>query len=210
MIKLKSINKTYYGGAALHVLKGINLDISQGEMISIMGASGSGKSTLLNILGILDTYDTGEYYLNNLLIQNLSETKAAELYNAIKGTNYTPNMLKMNTIQNPLYYGGLRNDVSFAIEDKFVILFEHQSTVNPNMGLRCLLYIADIYKQLIQSRIDDLFRPTPMDIGTPEFYVLYNGKDKFPENDTINLSDLFRVHREMTPLQKNSMHYWMK
>ena len=60
MIYLKDINKTYYNGAPLHVLKGINLDIKRGEFVSIMGASGSGKSTLLNILGILDNYDTGE------------------------------------------------------------------------------------------------------------------------------------------------------
>ena len=60
MIYLKDINKTYYNGAPLHELKGINLDIKRGEFVSIMGASGSGKSTLLNILGILDNYDTGE------------------------------------------------------------------------------------------------------------------------------------------------------
>ena len=59
MIHLKDINKTYYGAQTLHVLKGINLDIEEGEFVSIMGQSGSGKSTLLNILGILDNYDSG-------------------------------------------------------------------------------------------------------------------------------------------------------
>ena len=78
MIHLEGINKTYFNGAPLHVLKGIDLDM-KGEMVSIMGASGSGKSTLLNILGILDTYDTGIYTLNGQLIRNLSETRAAEL-----------------------------------------------------------------------------------------------------------------------------------
>ena len=68
MIQLKDIHKTYHNGAPLHVLKGITLDIKQGEFVSIMGASGSGKSTLLNILGILDNYDSGEYYLNETLI----------------------------------------------------------------------------------------------------------------------------------------------
>jgi putative ABC transport system ATP-binding protein len=85
VIQLKDINKTYNNGAPLHVLKGINLDIQKGEFVSIMGSSGSGKSTLLNILGILDSYDTGEYYLNGTLIKNLSETKAAEYRNRMIG-----------------------------------------------------------------------------------------------------------------------------
>ena len=85
MIQLKGINKTYFNGAPLHVLKGIDLEIEKGEMVSIMGASGSGKSTLLNILGILDTYDIGTYHLNGQLIQNLSESRAAELRNQMIG-----------------------------------------------------------------------------------------------------------------------------
>jgi ABC-type nitrate/sulfonate/bicarbonate transport system ATPase subunit len=79
VIKLTDINKTYPGAVPLHVLKGINLEIGKGELVSIIGASGSGKSTLLNILGILDNYDSGEYYLDNVLIKNLSENRAAEL-----------------------------------------------------------------------------------------------------------------------------------
>lgn len=72
MITLKDINKTYYTEAtSLHVLKGIDLHIANGEYVSIMGASGSGKSTLLNILGILDNYDTGDYFLDNKMIINL-------------------------------------------------------------------------------------------------------------------------------------------
>ena len=69
----------------LHVLKGINLEIRKGELVSIMGASGSGKSTLLNILGILDNYDSGEYFLDGTLIKNLSENKAAEYRNRMIG-----------------------------------------------------------------------------------------------------------------------------
>ena len=121
------------------------------------------------------------------------ENKSAELYNAIKGTRYAPSALSMNTLQNALYYGSLRNDVSFTVEDKLVILLEHQTTVNPNMGLRCLLYIADIYKHLIQSNKDDLYKVVPMSIETPEFYVLYNGRESYPEKDIMKLSDLFRV-----------------
>lgn len=109
IIQLKEINKTYNNGAPMHVLKGINLNIEKGEMVSIMGSSGSGKSTLLNILGILDTYDTGTYYLNNLLIKNLSESKAAELRNRMIGFIFQSfNLISFkNAVENvalPLYY----------------------------------------------------------------------------------------------------------
>lgn len=112
VIQLKDINKTYNNGAPLHVLKGIDLDIKKGEFVSIMGASGSGKSTLLNILGILDSYDTGEYYLNGTLIKNLSETKAAEYRNRMIGFIFQSfNLITFkNAVENvalPLFYQGV-------------------------------------------------------------------------------------------------------
>ena len=85
MIHLENVNKTYYGAQPLHVLKGINLDIAEGEFVSIMGASGSGKSTLLNILGILDNYDSGLYELAGVRIWDLSERKAADYRNRMIG-----------------------------------------------------------------------------------------------------------------------------
>ena len=112
MIELRDINKTYNNGAPLHVLKGINLDIEKGEMVSIMGASGSGISTLLNILGVLDTYDTGTYKLNGQLIQHLSESQAAELRNRTIGFVFQSfNLISFkNAVENvalPLYYQGV-------------------------------------------------------------------------------------------------------
>ena len=86
MIKITNLHKSYnIGKNKLHVLKGLNLSIGAGEMVSIMGSSGSGKSTLLNILGILDSYNEGEYVLNNTLIKKLTETKAAKLRNQYLG-----------------------------------------------------------------------------------------------------------------------------
>ena len=86
MIKIRKLHKSYLTGSnRLHVLKGIDLDVQQGEMVSVMGSSGSGKSTLLNIIGILDSYDNGEYHLDDVLIKNVSETKAAYLRNKILG-----------------------------------------------------------------------------------------------------------------------------
>lgn len=112
MIRLENINKTYYGAQPLHVLKGIDLHIGEGEFVSIMGASGSGKSTLLNILGILDNYDEGEYHLAGTLIKNLSEKRAAEYRNRMIGFVFQSfNLIGFKTavenVELPLFYQGM-------------------------------------------------------------------------------------------------------
>ena len=112
MIHLENINKTYQGAQPLHVLKGINLDISAGEFVSIMGASGSGKSTLLNILGILDNYDEGTYELAGVLIKNLSERRAADYRNRMIGFIFQSfNLIGFKTavenVELPLFYQGV-------------------------------------------------------------------------------------------------------
>jgi putative ABC transport system ATP-binding protein len=128
IITLRNINKSYdVGHNKLHVLKGINLSITEGEMLSIMGASGSGKSTLLNILGILDNYDNGEYHLNGLLMHNLSETKAAYYRNQYIGFVFQSfNLISFkNAMENvalPLYYQKVsrkqRNKIAMEYLDK--------------------------------------------------------------------------------------------
>ncbi|MGP1625180.1 ABC transporter ATP-binding protein [Prevotella koreensis] len=112
IIHLRGVNKTYLGAQPLHVLKGIDLDISRGEFVSIMGASGSGKSTLLNILGILDNYDSGEYVLGGTLIKDLSERKAAEYRNRMIGFIFQSfNLISFKTavenVELPLFYQGV-------------------------------------------------------------------------------------------------------
>lgn len=112
MIHLENIHKTYYAGAPLHVLKGISLDIGEGEFVSIMGASGSGKSTLLNILGILDNYDEGLYTLGGTPVKNLSESRAADYRNRMIGFifqsfNLIPFKNAMENVALPLYYQGV-------------------------------------------------------------------------------------------------------
>ena len=110
MIKLTQIRKSYHlADTSFEVLKGIDLNIREGEFVSIMGSSGSGKSTLLNILGILDNYDSGSYQLNNTLIKDLSQKKAAQLRNQFLGFVFQSfNLLSFkNAIENvalPLYY----------------------------------------------------------------------------------------------------------
>jgi putative ABC transport system ATP-binding protein len=114
IIRLKDINKSYGNGSnILHVLKGIDLDIKKGEMVSIMGASGSGKSTLLNVIGILDNHDKGEYVLDGLTIKDLTEKKAAYLRNEMIGFVFQSfNLISFkNAMENvalPLYYRGIR------------------------------------------------------------------------------------------------------
>jgi putative ABC transport system ATP-binding protein len=100
------------GSSSLHVLKGINFKVQEGELVAIMGSSGSGKSTLLNILGMLDVSDKGEYLLDNIEIKNLDETKAAKYRNQFLGFVFQSfNLINYkNAIENvalPLYYRGI-------------------------------------------------------------------------------------------------------
>ena len=114
MIQLKNIHKTYYiGQNSLHVLKGVDMNIEKGEMISIMGSSGSGKSTLLNVIGILDNYDEGEFFLDGKFIRDLNETQAAKLRNRTLGFVFQSfNLIAFkNALENvalPLYYQGVK------------------------------------------------------------------------------------------------------
>lgn len=113
MIRLQNIHKSYdMGSNKLHVLKGIDLNVGQGEMVSIMGSSGSGKSTLLNIIGLLDNHDLGDFYLDGLLIRDMNETKAARLRNQFIGFVFQSfNLISFkNAVENvalPLYYQGI-------------------------------------------------------------------------------------------------------
>ncbi len=110
IIKLESIHKSYITGSnKLHVLKGIDLEIEKGEMVSIMGSSGSGKSTLLNVIGLLDQHDRGVYHLDGLEIKNMSETKAAHYRNQMIGFVFQSfNLISfknaMENVAMPLYY----------------------------------------------------------------------------------------------------------
>ncbi|MCE2496107.1 MAG: ABC transporter ATP-binding protein [Flavobacteriales bacterium] len=128
MIRIRDLNKSYQmGHNSLHVLKGIDLDIGQGEFVSIMGSSGSGKSTLLNILGLLDEHDNGSYHLNDVLMKNLSEKKAAYYRNQFIGFVFQSfNLISFkNALENvalPLYYQKVprkkRNQLAMEYLDK--------------------------------------------------------------------------------------------
>jgi putative ABC transport system ATP-binding protein len=128
LVRLEKINKYYRVGAhSLHVLRDVEMSIDEGEMVSIMGASGSGKSTLLNILGILDAYDGGKYWLGDTLIQHLGERQAAQYRNKFIGFifqsfNLLPFKTAIENVALPLYYQGVarrkRNQIAMQYLDR--------------------------------------------------------------------------------------------
>ena len=121
MIRVEKINKSYGSGAdAVHVLRNVDLEVRDGEFVSIMGSSGSGKSTLLNVLGILDRYDTGAYYLDDRLVRDLSEREAAQYRNRFLGFVFQSfNLLTFKTaaenVALPLYYQGVSRRATHAL-----------------------------------------------------------------------------------------------
>lgn len=114
MIQIKDLHKSYHmGNNSLHVLKGINFNVKEGELVSIMGSSGSGKSTLLNILGMLDEADEGSYTLDGVAIKNLNEKIAANYRNKFLGFVFQSfNLINyksaLDNVAMPLYYQGLK------------------------------------------------------------------------------------------------------
>lgn len=113
MIELKNICKTYNSGTLVNALSNVNLHIDDGDFISVMGPSGCGKSTLLNVIGILDDYDSGEYYLDRTLIKNINEEIAAKIRNSkigfiFQGFNLIENKNSLDNVALPLYYKGCK------------------------------------------------------------------------------------------------------
>ena len=124
-----------------------------------------------------------------------------ELYCAIKGVTLSPDIpVSINTLEKVMYMN-LYNDISFEIGGKLVILIEHQSTINPNIALRLLMYIARVLEKTVKGK--SLYSGKRLSIPWPEFYVLYNGQDSFPDEVIYRLSDLFE-RPEALGLSKNA------
>lgn len=127
VISLKGIHKTYNNGQPLEVLKGVDMDIQEGEMVALMGASGSGKSTLLNILGLLDHYDDGEYWLSGKKMKGLNDAEIADYRGRMIGFvfqsfNLIPHKKALENVALPLLYQDIkrkeRNELALALLEK--------------------------------------------------------------------------------------------
>jgi hypothetical protein len=112
-----------------------------------------------------------------------------ELYCALEGVTLPPDApITINTLEGVLFMERV-NDISFAVANKLVVILEHQSTVNPNMPLRCLLYLARLYEKIINNK--DIYKSKLVNIPRPECFVLYNGLADYPDETILKLSDAF-------------------
>ena len=123
-----------------------------------------------------------------------------ELANLLEGTHYTnPKAIRITTLRGT-FFNDLKNDISFQLENHFLVLFEHQSTVNENMPLRCLFYLSKLLQKRIEQR--DLYKEELLKIPAPRFYVFYNGSKALPDKQELHLSDSFadtaRNYMELT------------
>lgn len=121
------------------------------------------------------------------------------LYNALHGTNLTLSCPVEQIRLDNVMYMSIVNDVSFLVDNKIIVLAEHQSTINENMPLRCLEYIARLYEKIQEPTAR--YHRTLQKIPTPEFYVFYNGQENYPVNKTLKLSDAFMTKPEQLPLE---------
>ena len=126
MLRIENLDKSYVTGKnRLHVLKSVDLTIGDGEMVSIMGASGSGKSTLMNVIGLLDSYDSGTYHIDGQLMKGLSETRAAvwrrkSIGFVFQSFNLIPFKTAAENVALPLYYQGMRRSKRLAIAKDYL------------------------------------------------------------------------------------------
>ena len=133
-------------------------------------------------------------YKDSVFVDFFSEDRTAKanflaLYNALHGTDYQSTAILKNIRLKQVLYMSFANDVSYLVDNKIIVLAEHQSTINPNMPIRCLEYIARLYEQFYKSK--EKYSRKQLAIPTPEFYVFYNGKEPYRGDSLLKLSDSF-------------------
>ncbi len=146
--------------------------------------------------------NTNKKYKDSVFTRYFSDKqKLRLLYNALENTNYGEETeVNIITLEDVLFMNQ-KNDICFTIDNKFILLIEHQSTINNNMPLRCLLYIAREYEKLIDRNI--VYRSTLQKIPTPHCYVFYNGVRNYPKEKILKLSDAFLVPQNPPELELN-------
>jgi hypothetical protein len=143
-----------------------------------------------------DTHGQRQYKSSLFADYFNNEHRLIEAYNALSGEHYPKDTrIGFETLANVLYMGGY-NDIAFTIEGRYVILVEHQSTLSNNLPLRLLLYLARIYEKMVPS--DELYHRKLYRIPTPEFIVVYNGREPYPDRQVLRLSDAF-IAQEKSP-----------
>ena len=143
-------------------------------------------------------------YKDSVFVDLFSEDEKAKenflsLYNALHGTELTDIEQLKNIRLDQVLYMSFYNDVSYLVDNKIIVLAEHQSTINPNMPLRCLEYISRLYETIFESK--EKYSRKLLHIPRPEFYVFYNGEETFPSDKTLKLSDAFIEKTEDTSLE---------
>ena len=139
-------------------------------------------------------------YKDSVFVDLFSTDKTAKanflsLYNALHGTDYQSTAILKNIRLKQVLYMSFANDVSYLVDNKIIVLAEHQSTINPNIPIRCLEYIARLYEQFYKSK--EKYSRKQLAIPTPEFYVFYNGKELYRGDSLLKLSDSFtQKHNE--------------
>ena len=149
----------------------------------------SGAKQVQNVPSASTVIPVNRTYKSTLFIMLFQDkNNLLELYNAISGKHYTdPGILEINTLENAIYMT-VKNDISFLIDGR-LSLYEHQSTYNPNLPLRFLIYIAKLYSRM--TRNANLYGTKVVRIPPPEFLIFYNGREELPDRTVLNLSDMY-------------------
>ena len=123
-----------------------------------------------------------------------------ELYCALDGVSLPKDVpVTINTLEDVLFMDFI-NDISFEIDGKLVVLIEHQSTINPNMALRLLMYIGRVYEKIVDEK--NVYSGKPLKIPRPEFFVLYNGVEPYPDEKIYRLSEAFENLKSLGLVEK--------
>lgn len=139
----------------------------------------------------IDVLTANRMYKSRIFAMLFSDrNELLKLYNAINGTSYDdPDLLQVNTLENAIYMS-MQNDVSFIIEMR-LNLYEHQSTYSPNLPVRYLLYVADVYSDYTKDM--NLYGTKAVKLPTPKFVIFYNGQAEQPDRKELKLSEIFSI-----------------